>query len=88
MFQSMGLFLVLGLVLAFSGSRILFDIPAHLGAFAFGMAAGWICTFGARAREDAASAKAWDGAAVVLAALTVLSFVPPALMLVEALGRR
>ena len=87
MVQSIVLMLVLGFILSKSGGPILLDNTGHVGGFLCGLGTGFVCTFGVRARGDLAAVRAWDTAAIVLSALTVASFVPPALMLAEALRR-
>ncbi len=81
MVKSVGFILVLGLALAYTGGPVAFDNSAHIGGFAFGFGAGWICTFGIRARGRPAAVRAWDAAAIVLSLFVLLSFVPPALSL-------
>ena len=87
MLQSVGFILVLGLVLAYSGGPVVFDNSAHAGGFLFGFGAGWVCTFGVRARGNLAAVRVWDAVAIGLSILTVASFIPPALMLMEVLHR-
>jgi len=81
MVKAVGFILVLGLVLAWTGSAFQFDNSAHLGGFLFGLGAGFACDFGVRSRGNPTAVKAWDAAAVALSLLTVASFVPPALAL-------
>jgi rhomboid protease GluP len=88
MLQSIGLMLVLGFILSSAGGPILLDNTGHAGGFLFGLGAGWVATFGVRARGNLAAVRAWDTAAIVLSVLTVASFVPSALMFAEALSRR
>ena len=80
----MGFILALGLILAATGSSWRFDNAAHLGGFGFGLGAGFLASFGARARGSPAVLRAWDLAAIGLSLATALSFVPPALAVVEA----
>lgn len=87
MVQSVGFILVLGFILAYAGGPVVFDNSAHAGGFLFGLGAGWICTFGVRARGNLAAVRAWDGAAIALSILTVASFVPPVLLFVAELRR-
>lgn len=82
MVKAVGFIFVLGLVLALTGSDFQFDNSAHAGGFLFGLGAGWLCTFGIRARGNLSAVKAWDAAAIVLAVLYAASFVPVAISLV------
>ena len=78
--KSVGLTMALGWFLNF-------DNAAHAGGLLFGFAAGWICTFGVRARGNPAAVRAWDFTAVVLVLLTVASFARAAFDVREALQK-
>jgi len=83
MVQAVGFIFVLGLILAFSDAPVRIDNAAHAGGLVAGLAAGWLCSFGIRARGDPASVRAWDAAAIVLSLLYLAAFVP----VVAALAR-
>lgn len=85
MVKAVGFILALGILLAFIPSPILLDNAAHGAGFLFGLGAGFLCTFGVRARGNPAAVRAWDAAAVVLSLLAVASFVPPGVALARAL---
>ncbi len=79
--KSVGFLLLLGVILALSRTGFQMDNAAHAGGFLFGLGAGFLCTFGVRARGSPAAVRGWDAAALVLAALVPASFVPAALAL-------
>ena len=85
MLKTVGFILVLGIVLEFTKSGFRLDNWGHGGGFLFGLAAGFLCSFGVRARSNPAAVRAWDAAAVVLSLATLAAFVPPFLDLARAL---
>jgi rhomboid protease GluP len=85
MLKSFGFILVLGVVLSMGSGAFQFDNAAHVGGFAFGFGAGWICSFGVRARSHPAVVRAWDVAAAVLSLAYLAAFVVPAMQIARAL---
>jgi len=81
MVKAVGFIFVLGIILSLTGSPFQFDNSAHVGGFLFGLAAGFLCTFGIRARGSPVAVRAWDMAAIALSVLYAASFVPVALSL-------
>jgi rhomboid protease GluP len=85
MLKTVGFILVLGIVLEFTKSGFRLDNWGHGGGFLFGLAAGFLCSFGVRARSNPAAVRAWDAAAVVLSLATLAAFVPPFVELAKIL---
>ena len=76
MVKPVGLILLLGVVLEFTGGPFRLGTAEHAGGLLFGTLAGLVVSFGVRARGDPAAVRAWDFAAVALSLATVASLVP------------
>ena len=85
MVKSVGIIVVIGFVLEFTKSSFRLANSAHLGGFLFGLAAGFLCTFGIRCRGNPLAVKVWDAVAILLALLTAASFAPAARDVMDAL---
>ena len=83
MVKPVAFLLVLGFVLEYSNAGFRLANAAHAGGFLAGLGAGFLCTFGIRARGRPGAVRAWDIAAIVLSAATVASFVPPAMAILK-----
>lgn len=65
----------LGWFLSSSGGNIQFDNTAHAGGFVFGLAVGFIVSFGIRARGNLLAVRLWDAAAALLSLAALASLI-------------